>query len=282
MIQFLILVVVLVGIIFLYKSARKGYVPTTASGYHAASHNDTRYYEEIYKNIKGYQLVGVPKALIVNHHLFAADYIADGLQAVANEENVTVVLVSPDHFNAGITGITISEYPWHTPYGNLVPDLELVNSLKDLDGISVYEPAFEEEHGISNVVGFIKHSFPNAKFLPILIKDKASEDNLNDLKAFLADKPSIVYIGSFDFTHYQTVAESKRKDKISLEVMSKLSTDSCDKITVDSINGVCLIMGLAKELGGSSFQMFENSSSAELLKNYKTNDNTSYVTGIFY
>jgi len=41
------------------------------------------------------------KGVLVNHHLFAASFIAETFNAVATIAPVTVLLISPNHFDAG-------------------------------------------------------------------------------------------------------------------------------------------------------------------------------------
>ncbi|MEI6494556.1 MAG: hypothetical protein WCO03_00655, partial [bacterium] len=55
------------------------------------------------------------KGLIVNHHLLAGQFIAQGLCRISTDKKITVVLLSPNHFARGSRAAISSAQGWYTP-----------------------------------------------------------------------------------------------------------------------------------------------------------------------
>lgn len=239
--------------------------------------NSKDYYEEIYENIgaKDHYNSNIG---IVNHHLFAPNYIAEVLESISTKEEKTVVLVSPNHFDAGVNDITASDAYWDTAYGVMESDKNLINDL----GIPINNNCFKEEHGIKNVITFVKHAFPNSKVVPIIVKEKTDIKNLDSVVDQISQRDNIIVIGSFDFAHEKNVLEARIKDKTSLAILKNLDVDNYNSITVDSQKGLYLVMRHALNNGAGKFELFRNTSAAELIDDYQTTENTSYITGIYY
>src|SRR5690606_19789727 len=126
------------------------------------------------------------KMILVNHHLLAKDLIAEAFNTVSNPPK-TVVLISPNHFGVGQFHALTSEVNWDTPYGVLRVNQGVIHLLEKSGSVQVDPIPFNYEHGVSGIVPFIKHSFPRANVVPIIIKEKMKPDEAEKLLSVLSE-----------------------------------------------------------------------------------------------
>ncbi len=239
---------------------------------------------------KAYEFAGPKKSndkisgIIVNHHLLADSFIAEAFNQIATTAPVTVLLISPNHFNAGKGSVIASADAWQTPYGRLDPDTKLIDQLSGL--VVVEESPFNQEHGVSGIVGFIKKSLPNAKVVPLIFRDKISLGQATaaagSIYKILDDDKSTNYIvvGSFDFSHYLTNSAADFHDVKSMTVLENLDVPGSYNLDIDSRPGLAFFLQLMKNGQNGKFTQLEHSNSAKLAK-LDTLENTSYITGYF-
>ncbi|MGE5392573.1 MAG: AmmeMemoRadiSam system protein B [Candidatus Saccharibacteria bacterium] len=223
------------------------------------------------------------RAMIVNHHLLAMELIAANLNRVATADPITVVIVSPNHFGAGSGAIIASNEDWDTCYGKIGADRHLTAILKGNNLVSVEEKPFDSEHGIYNLLPFIKHSFPNAKIVPLIVKESADDKLLSDLSKALASEVGSggLVIGSFDFSHEVASDQADRQDRQSIEAIQSGNPADAVRATIDSRKGLRLVMEYANAAGAGEFVLTGNTNAAKLLQKPEMTDVTSYVTGYF-
>ena len=114
--------------------------------------------------------------LIVNHHLLADKLIVRGLYLGATDKPITIVLLSPNHFGRGYGPITVAAKDWRTPAGYLHADQNVIDALAKAKAAEIDDRPFELEHGVTNILPFIKKLYPRAKIVPIIIKDGLSNE----------------------------------------------------------------------------------------------------------
>ncbi|MFZ2190423.1 MAG: AmmeMemoRadiSam system protein B, partial [Candidatus Magasanikiibacteriota bacterium] len=117
------------------------------------------------------------QAIVTPHHLLVSEYIAGLIKRASGRQIDTVVIIGPNHENVSqeILATTLAE--WQTPEGSVAVDETLVNKfLSDFKEQSNYN-AFIYEHSIGAIVPFVKHYFPKAKIMPVIINSYA---NLQD------------------------------------------------------------------------------------------------------
>lgn len=227
--------------------------------------------------------VDYPKGIIVNHHLLAADLIAKAFIEIETKEEKTVLLISPNHFSAGTRNIIASMASWKTPYGDLSPEENLLLKLQKENVISIEETPFEKEHGVSGIVPFIKKSLPNAKVIPILVKDETTKEEIDGfVNEFVKTSgEDIVIVGSFDFSHYQSAEVAAFHDQTALAVISSFDLESVSRLETDSNQGIYLLLTLLERTGATKFSLLANTNSAEVLATSTLEETTSYIIGTF-
>ncbi len=230
------------------------------------------------------------RGALVNHHLLAPHLIARVFSALATKESRVVVLVSPDHFMRGTGAITLSAIDWQTPYGILKTDEAIVSRLADAGVGAVDEKPFESapgrvegEHGIANIVPFIKRSIPNARFVPIIIKDTLSpKDGAIFAKRLDMILPEdALVIASLDFSHTLPPLAAEFHDAKSVAVLANFDEHGTEFLDVDSKPSTRILLSLMKLRGASEFHIFDHTNSAKILDDFTIPDATSYITGVF-
>lgn len=252
-------------------------------GFHNAMVFKQDFYEPLFKNLKPRDTDAEKiKAVIVNHHLLAAHFMADVFNKVALNKQKTVVLISPDHFYRGKTRVTVTLYDWKTPYGVLKSAKSLIKKIAAQQNVRIDPDPFKNEHGIFNLIPFIKRALPAAKIIPIIVKD-----NLNDIDAdSFAEKLNeflprdALVIGSFDFSHDVTSQVADEYDAQSLAIIRNMDYENVKDVHIDSKPGLRIILKYLVLRGAREFYLLNNSNSSKLLKQDR-NDTTSYITGYF-
>ena len=228
--------------------------------------------------------------IIVNHHLLADKLIARGLYLGATDRPITIVLLSPNHFSNGYGSVIAAEKDWRTPAGYLHADQNVIDALAKVKAVEVDDRPFETEHGITNILPFIRKLYPQAKIVPIMIKDGLSnargDQLVNGLFSILPENSLV--IASLDFSHYRTSAEA---DKFDRQTLSVITGNDYDKIAVlnknnqpdnvDSAPTLRIMLELMSKKN-SKFVTLDHTNADKLTGNLASKDNTSYIVGAFY
>ena len=255
------------------------------NNFHFAEPNNLDFYETAYKfekkqiDFKNKNAV----AGIIPHHLLAADLIAEFFSNLENFDYETVILLGPNHFLAGNSSIITSAYDWQTPYGTFDCDKKVLSKLLKFDGVKIEENIFKREHSINSEVSFIKKTFPNAKFLPIVLKPSIDENRAEELAEYLfkiVDNKKILILASVDFSHYKNSAAAQANDKVSIDTIQNFSFDKIYGLDIDSPASIYTLLKFNK-LSGANFELLNNTNSAILADKPEIASTTSYVTGYF-
>lgn len=222
-------------------------------------------------------------SIIVNHHLLAPQLIAETFLAVSDQKPDVVVLLSPDHFERGRNKVSLSQYDWETPYGRLVAHQKIIEKISRADFVSIEESPFKDEHGISNIVAFLKRTFPHTEFVPLIIKETLTHDEAEELTQLLhsALPEDALLVGSFDFSHYLPERVAEFHDRGNIAVLENLAAENTRNMDIDSQTGLEVLLRYTRLRGGNSFKTIERSSSSLLTGDFETQENTSYVVGYF-
>jgi len=218
------------------------------------------------------------KILLINHHLLAPHLIARALLGVATKNKQTVVLISPNHFSAGDGFAITTLYPWKTSYGVLTADRELIKQLVRA-GVTIDPVPFQREHGISNIIPFIKHSLPNARIVPIMVRDTANPREIDVLAQTLPS--DVLVIGSFDFSHEVTSSVADTQDAQAIATLKAFDITAVSDLSLDSRPGLRFLMQYAALQDKRRFVLLGATNSAKILKRPDQPDVTSYITGYF-
>ncbi len=257
------------------------------NNYHRAQPSDLEFYQNVYSFKKKKVDFGGKKVIagIAPHHLLAGDLLAEFYSNLEKQNFSTIILLSPNHYQAGKGSIISSQYDWQTPFGVLAADKELLSQLiKNNKKITIEEDVFKKEHGISSQVAFIKKTFPQATFLPLVLSPQVNRleaELLAQLIYKLSQNKNILLLASVDFSHYKDSRTAQKNDKISIKALNNLRLDDVYSLDLDSPASIYTIIVYSK-LKEGVFYLLNNSNSAILSDQLEIKNTTSYVTGYFF
>ena len=179
------------------------------------------------------------RALILPHHWLVGDLIVDGLRDLAaTADYQRVVLVGPDHPNAGASPAATSERAWDTPFGVVETDRAAVHRLLGMGVVRRDHLLIEHEHSVAGLVPAVAYFLPHARILPLAVRNdiRAAEATvLAEAVATLADDRTMIIL-SIDFSHYLTPREARRKDSETLRVLRGLDSARVRRFGADHLD----------------------------------------------
>jgi MEMO1 family protein len=176
------------------------------------------------ENTKG---VGNIKAIVVPHHLVAADSIAKIIKMSSGRPIDQIIIIGPNHENAGVCAVNTVSAEWATPFGNVSTDDELVSDLAAStacqDGIEV----FNHEHSVGAIMPFIKYYLPDASVVPVSLSSYTDMEKIEGLVDWIKINQSenSLIIVSVDFSHYLDINEADANDEITKDLINDKDLD---------------------------------------------------------
>lgn len=198
-------------------------------------------------NIPGYVVLNYldnfkPRSGTVSHHLLVAPLINSWFIELKkqNKDIKNFFILSPKHTDLGNGNICLSSLGWKLSNKNIVKTNKnyIKKILKKLY-IKEEQYAFHNEHGISALIPFINHYYPEAKIIPIVMDEfnkqiglcKKLSDVISEI--MLKDQSSFLLI-SVDFSHRADLTKTKKRDKISKASLNSLDPDRVNEIYSDN------------------------------------------------
>ncbi len=222
---------------------------------------------------------------ITPHHLLVEKDI-DAVFKEVSEKNGDqivdrIILLSPNHFNIGKSWVIGSEKNWETPDGTIQADKVSLDNLRNLAYVS--DDIFEREHGIRNLLPFVKKYFPRATLVPLALREGFPAEKADALTARLtqlSDSHTLLIV-SADFSHYLDWNFSRFHDEKTLETISQLDDSHVDALDIDCVSCVRIAMKYAEFRSTPNFQLLNRTSSLELTGKNLVGEETSHLTGYF-
>lgn len=204
---------------------------------------------------------------ILPHHLFVKGKIANFFNGLQKQNIKTVVLIGPNHFEAGADNILLSKAQWQTPYGNLLPDEKLINALVKEGAWGINDQVFAGEHSISGLVPFVKKSLPQAKIVPIILKYRTNQQEIKDLSLAIEkySHDNTLVLASVDFSHYQSALVADFHDAKSRNVIENLAVDRTANLEIDSPASIAVVLSYAKNKQAEQANLLWQTNSSLLL-----------------
>jgi poly-gamma-glutamate synthesis protein (capsule biosynthesis protein) len=220
---------------------------------------------------------------IVSHHLITSPEIASFFFNLKQQSPQTVVIIGPNHFNAGNANISISAYPYKTPWGTVYPENDYVSELIKSRAVYNNEDAFTREHSISALVSFVSYYLPNTKIVPIIIKKGTKREDIDKLAQnldLILSEDDIV-VASVDFSHHLDQNSAEFHDKMSVDAIGSFDYDRVLKSEIDSPASINVLLKYL-EGRGKQKMVYKNINSADISKDAFSEDVTSYVFARFF
>lgn len=204
---------------------------------------------------------------IIPHHLIAQDKIAAFFGGLEGTRYDTVILFSPNHFRQGNARAITSLAQWQTPYGSIQPDSDVVRALVGA-GATVDEAPFESEHGIYNLVPFVRRSLPDASIAPVILdvsSTAAEVQSLADAIRGATDSRRTLVLASVDFSHYLPTYVADFHDRLAAGVLESADLGRVGELEVDSPSSLSLLLRYLAGVGAQRAQQLFHTNSGTLL-----------------
>ena len=227
---------------------------------------------------------------VVPHHLLAEEIVEDFFSYISSEEKVeTIILLSPDHFHSG----TLNDYntfitlDWKLgsekeEFDNIKIDSLLGKKLAGENKITLNSSAIIYDHGITNLIPYIKKYFPESKFLPILIPIDITKEQIEHLvKTINTETPAqTIIIASVDFSHYLPSQAADFHDAKSIRVLLNFEEENFENIEVDCWQALYAARLFAKLRQKEVPRIIAHKNSVDFL-NLELEETTSYFSVVF-
>ena len=238
------------------------------------------------------------KGVILPHHLIVEKNIEKLYSRIAaNNDFERVIILSPNHFHHGLNFIQTTDRL------NANLDKRFIGAIAGRKGAFMEPKYFEEEHGITVHLPFIKKYFPKAKVVPVIMKKYTPHERLEHLIEVILKQglENTLVIASIDFSHYADEKSALADDAKTVEWLKEwseakgakdafkeihalaVSSDekNPDTVAVDSPESLYVIVKLMEAQGATDFIFHERTSSAANFGVKNPAENTSHIFGTF-
>jgi AmmeMemoRadiSam system protein B len=251
--------------------------------YQYAAPWDKKMYDGYYAVAKAVPEIGTVKGGIVPHHLVAGYIPAAFFNYLKKQQPSVVVLFGPNHFNRGGLNAISTLRDWKSPYGITKTDTSAISALLRKGLVAIDEGVMKEEHSVYSIIPFIKSSLPETKVVPIIFKFNTPTSTvdgiLTELKSILPS--DAVFVGSIDFSHYQTLASANFHDELSEGAIKNFDYERSQKLEIDSPPSLYAVMKSMENAGSQKIAFALHDNSADILKQPDLKETTSHYSPYF-
>lgn len=237
------------------------------------------FYNAAYDAVEFGQRLDAPSFLVA-HHLIVGDKIAELFSWIGDKKTDTVIVLSPNHFEHGTAAVQTCTVGWQTPYGDLLPDAQMIDDLQQqLSFVTDEADTCFGEHGVGAITPFVKRSFPGANIVPVLLSESTSTEEINALAAFLADQKHSKVVASVDMSHTLPDEVADYHDMVTMQALETASV--AIDLEVDSNASLRTLAAYNARIGAEQWHMTYHGSSVDMGLADTWEDNTSHILGYF-
>jgi len=178
----------------------------------------------------------------------------------------TIVLLSPNHYDAGRGEIQTSTQTWQVTSGTIEPNLTAIKALIG-NGVTEEPGSFISEHGIHLQLADIQQYFPGSKIVPLIFKSHISYQRTQEIEQDLKNVCSdCLMIASVDFSHYQPAILANLHDNLTERYLDQLDSENLmNKSEVNCPSCLSILSQWAKDHGTSDFHIKDHTNSGILV-----------------
>lgn len=252
--------------------------------YHRATSLDRGWFESFFAAASSSVPIREPVvSAVVPHHLAAAVPLAGFFKMMGQQKPPVVVLLGPNHKQAGPDPIVTSEYEWKTPYGNIVPAKVIIQKLIDQKLAVANETVIDPEWSIGALVPFVKRTWPEAALVPLILKDQTPTTTLEQLAKELTGvlPPGSLVLVSVDFSHYLPYFVANFHDVLSENILATGDTARLSKAEIDSFPSLYFLAEYNRLQRAQTWHLVAHTNSAVLANHPEWGETTSHFIGYY-
>lgn len=223
---------------------------------------------------------------IIPHHLYPSFMLSDFFARLKKQSPTKIIVVGPNHKEAGTYKFLTSQIGWDTPFGVVAASTEDIHTLTKNNLVHIDEQVLETEHSVAGIMPYIKYYLPTTTVVPIIIRGTTTAlegKQLSEAIAPLMDQDTVL-IASVDFSHYLSSDQAEYNDAITKKALDTNTIDSLYKLNnayLDSPAAIAVLLDTMRELKTTNHTTLFHTNSGILQRNpyMKT---TSYFSVIYY
>jgi AmmeMemoRadiSam system protein B len=223
--------------------------------------------------------------ITVPHHLLAADLIARGVWAAAENRYDRIIVMSPDHFRRSHKPVATTPLGFDTPLGAVEVDHDAVGALLAEAALVENSDLFLHEHGVLAILPFLAGVFPGVPVVPMTFGIGTTREQWDAAVALLkpiASSTTLV-VQSTDFSHYLLPGTARDRDQETLNLIAVGAPADIATLNqsnhIDSKAAQYVQLRLQQEAFGSHQVVVANRNSSEYVG--RNAPSTSYVVSVF-
>lgn len=241
------------------------------------------YFYRMDSNVSSLYSDRVISALVLPHYNLDQDQRIELIQNTSRYISPKqIILISVNHLGEGTKNVITTDKIWNfSEQKSYLVNKSLLDNLIN-DGIAGNELGpFTEEHGIYNVLPNLTRAWPNAEYLPIIIKNTTPKTEIDELfVALKANCTDCLLVSSIDFSHYNPNSLAQIHDATSISALSELDADKAWGAETDSPQTIYLTIKWVESQSTNNFKLFFHSNSGEKNKDNQS-ETTSYIMGYY-
>ena len=173
-----------------------------------------------------YQIEGRVVAGVVPHHLTASTMISGFFSQLNKYSDYydTVIILAPNHMG-GLGDFVLSYRDWDVEEG-VFSDKDFIKSLMSEERFNavIDHENIEKDHSASVLIPYINYYLPETEVATVLLNSGLGFDSLVDFSQWLyswveSSEKNILLVCSIDFSHFLTMREAIKNDKITAEAI---------------------------------------------------------------
>lgn len=219
------------------------------------------------------------RGAIIPSEIKNAKTLANFFRKLSNTQKVeTFVLIGRNSSFADPYQIAVASQGFDTSFENLELAEDFISDLLDEKDMNIGEStnAFAVETSIISPAIFIKKSFPNAKIVPIVIKDSASAEELNALAEKLYDltDENTIILASTSFSQQMDKHVAAFHDELSMNLFESFDVGGLDQAEIGSKAVLSTFMGYLNLVGAraANIEWRNFDTNSELLVSFSKGD----------
>lgn len=213
-------------------------------------------------------------------YTYSGPVAAHGFFHLASESRPKIaVILGPNHSGRGAPVALSAESEWQTPLGSLETDAEIGGQIISTSGVAQWDDsAHRFEHSVEVQLPFLQYVYGEEKVRTVLIimlrQDLATCQALGQAIASALKGKEAIIIASSDFSHYEPQPSASQKDRLALEAILNLDSDSLiplvrrHNISMCGSGPVTAMLAASKLLGASKATLLKYATSGDITGDY--------------
>jgi len=227
---------------------------------------------------------GAIRGAVIPHHTLPGVLLFGFFRELSKQDPATVILIGPNHPDAGRSRVFTSPAPWETPFGRVENDADKTAAILSLPIAGTDEPVLSKEHSIAGVLPFVKYFLPDAKIVPVVLDSHLTRGDITLLSGTIArisDERTVV-VAAVDFSHYLPARMAEEKDRETEPLLRGFRTDEILRLGndhVDSPTSIAVFLETMKDLGATDMDLLANTNSGRLASDDRAPSTSYFFAG---